>query len=192
MCVIERNGKWGHTKNDHIEATSNNFSKQYINYSHSWHRGTINKLPYSKQHYRNEHTPAGNLKWPSLPNVTQWVKTAWDYYQIIQEVLYQQWFRWHRKWCIVDWTVWQIQHWLWWRRRRYVWWHMNRYNRCSVKRVMMMNFLVLDQYGWFSASYIRVRFQGRLLVLKSGTFYMRVSATYTWVYTVFETNPTIK
>jgi len=25
-----------------------------------------------------EWTAAGNLKWPSLPIITQWVKTAWD------------------------------------------------------------------------------------------------------------------
>jgi len=33
---------------------------------------------YFKQHYRNEHTAAGNLKWPSLPVVTQWVKMTWE------------------------------------------------------------------------------------------------------------------
>jgi len=41
------------------------------------------------------------------------------HYQIVQEVLYQQWFRWHRRWCI----VWQIQHWLLGRRRWRVWWN---------------------------------------------------------------------
>ena len=42
------------------------------------------------------------------------------HYQIIQEVLYQQWFRWHGRLFIVSW---QIQHWLWQRKRRRVWWH---------------------------------------------------------------------
>jgi len=69
------------------------------------------------------------------------------HYQIVQEVLCQQWFRWYGRWCIVGWTVWQIWHWR--RRQWHVWWHTNRYNRCSVKRVMMINFLVLNQYCWF-------------------------------------------
>ena len=44
----------------------------------------------------------------------------WHYYQIVQEVLYQQWFRWHGRWCIVGWTVWQIWHWLRHIRRQHV------------------------------------------------------------------------
>ena len=35
-------------------------------------------LNYFKQHYENKHKAAGNLKWPWLPVVTQWVKTSWD------------------------------------------------------------------------------------------------------------------
>jgi len=35
-------------------------------------------INYFNQHYANEHTAAGNLKWPSLPIVTQWMKTAFD------------------------------------------------------------------------------------------------------------------
>ena len=33
-------------------------------------------INYFKQHYRNEHTAADNLKQPLLPIITQWVKTA--------------------------------------------------------------------------------------------------------------------
>ena len=35
-------------------------------------------INYFKQHYRTERIAAGNLKHPSLPIVTQWVKMAWD------------------------------------------------------------------------------------------------------------------
>ena len=44
------------------------------NYFQSQHMGTTNK-----QHYGNERTAADNLKWPLLPIITQWMKTAWDY-----------------------------------------------------------------------------------------------------------------
>jgi len=49
-----------------IETTSkeNYYSKQCVNYF--------------KQHYGNEHAAADNLKQPSLPVVTQWVKIASD------------------------------------------------------------------------------------------------------------------
>ena len=84
------------------------------------------------------------------------------HYQIIQKVLYQQWFRWHRRWCIVGWTAWRSWHWLGQRRQWDVWWHTNGYNRCSLKRVMMMNFFggVLINIADFSASYMRVWLQG--------------------------------
>ena len=82
------------------------------------------------------------------------IKSTLHYYQIIQEVLYQQWFRWHRRWYIVGWKAWQI----WLRRRRWwdVWWRMKRYNRCSMKTVMMMNLLVLNKFVDFSVSYMWV------------------------------------
>ena len=36
------------------------------------------QINYFKQHYRNERTAADNLKQPSLPIITQWVKMAKD------------------------------------------------------------------------------------------------------------------
>jgi len=61
-----------------IEATSkeNDYSKQCVNTSKA---GTWELLiNYFKQHYGNEHIAADNLKQPSLPSITQCVKTAWD------------------------------------------------------------------------------------------------------------------
>jgi len=54
-----------------IEATSkeDDYGKQFVNYFRSWHMGTTNKLL---------QTALGNLKWPSLPIVTQWLKMVWD------------------------------------------------------------------------------------------------------------------
>ena len=110
---------------------------------------------YFKQHYGNEvaivtyrHTVGENGLRLNRPR---------HYYQIVQEVLYQHWFRWHVRWYIVGWTAWQIWHWLGRRRWRRVWWHMNRYNRCSMKIVMMMNSGALNKFADFSASYTRVR-----------------------------------
>jgi len=36
-------------------------------------------INYFKQHYGNKLRAVDNRKWPSLPIITQWVKTAWDY-----------------------------------------------------------------------------------------------------------------
>ena len=68
-----------------VTSKENKYSKQYVNYFQSWHMGTTNKL---LQTALWERTAADNLKWPLLPIVTQWVKTAWHYYQIVQEVLF--------------------------------------------------------------------------------------------------------
>jgi len=93
-------------------------------------------INYFKQHYGNERTAADNLKQPvvtyhhTVGENGLGLNQPWYYYQIVQEVLYQQWFRWHGRWYIVGWTTWQI--WLRWRRQRHVWWHMNGYNRCSM------------------------------------------------------------
>ena len=83
-CVIERNGKRSHAKNDHIEATSkeNNYNKQCVNYFQSWHMGmTSNSImetnsqqqaTWSSHRYLSSHS---GWKWPgikptppSLPN----------------------------------------------------------------------------------------------------------------------------
>jgi len=46
-------------------------------------------------------------------------------------------------------------------------------------RVMMMNFLVLNNFADLSVSYTQVRLQGGLLVLKPG-------ASYTWVWLIWK------
>jgi len=122
-----------------IEATSkeNDYSKQCVNYFQSRHMGTTNKLLQTALQKRMH-----SIRQPEVAVVTYHhtvgLNRPWHYYQIIQEVLYQQWFRWHGKWYIVGWTAWQI--WLGRRRWRHVWWHMNGYNRYSMEIVMMMNF----------------------------------------------------
>ena len=119
-----------------IEATSKekDYSKHCLNYLQSWHMGTTNKLLQTALLKRTH-----SRRQPEADFVTNRHKVGENglglncprhYYQIIQEVLYQQWFRWHGRWCIVGWTVWQIWHWQ--RRCCHVWWHTNRYNRCSV------------------------------------------------------------
>ena len=127
-CVIERNGKWGHAKNDHRSHIKGKQLQQTNNVLITSKAGTWELLiNYFKQHYGNERTAAGNLKWALLPIITQWVKwpgikSTRNNYQIIQEVLYQQWFRWHGRGCIVCWTLWQIWHWLWWTDKTDVQW----------------------------------------------------------------------
>jgi len=135
-----------------IESTSkeNHYSKQCVNYFQSWHMGTPNKLLQTalwKWMYSGGQPEAAVVTYcHTVGENGLGLNRPRHPYQIVQEVLYQQWFRWQGRWCIVGWTVWQIWHWLRRRRRRHVWWHMNR---CSVKRVMMKVILVLNQYCWF-------------------------------------------
>jgi len=150
-----------------IEATSkeNDYSKQCVNFFQSWHMGTTNKLLQTALQNRTDSSRQPEATVNAIVTYRYTVgenglglNRPQHYYQIIQVVLYQQWFRWHGRWYIVGWTAWQI----WLRRRRWrdVWWHMNRYNRCSMKIVMIMNFGVFNKLADFSVSYMQVRLYG--------------------------------
>jgi len=128
-CVIEQNSKWGYVKNNHrsyIKGKTITANNVFITSKVGTWELLIN---YFKQHYGNERTAADYLKWPFyLSSHSSWkwlgLNRPCFHYQIIQEVIYQQWFRWHGKWGIVCWTLWQIRHWLQ-RRRRIVWFWIN-------------------------------------------------------------------
>ena len=91
------------------------------------------------------------------------------HYQFVQEVLYQQWFRCHGRWCIVGWTVLPIRHWLRRIRRQHVWWHMNRF---QWREWWWWIFWFWINIADFSASYMWVQLQGGLLVLKTVVSYI--------------------
>jgi len=62
-----------------IEATSqeNDYSKNTLLITSK--AGTWELLiNYLKKHYGNEGTAVDNLRQPSLPTITQWVKMVWD------------------------------------------------------------------------------------------------------------------
>ena len=107
VCVIERNVKWGHAKNDHIKGKRLQQTHSF-NYFQSSHMAQL--INYFKKHYGNEHSN----RHPEAAVITychtvgeNGLGLNWPHhhYKIIQEVIYQQWFRWHRRWSIVDWTA---------------------------------------------------------------------------------------
>jgi len=146
-----------------IEATSkeNDYSKQCFNLFQRMHIGITNKLLqnvlWKRTHSSRQPEAAVVTHHHTVGENGLGLNRPWHYYQIMQEVFYQQWFRWHGRLYIVWLTAWQIWHWLQWRRRWHLWWHMNRYNRYSLKIVMMMNLGVLDKFVDFSVSYTQVR-----------------------------------
>jgi len=147
VCVIERNGKLGHSKNDYrSHITGKRLQQHHVNYFQSSYMGTTNKLLWKalqkRTHSCRELEAAIVTYCQTVGENSEGLNQPSHHYQIIQEVLYdvyQQWFRWHRRSCIVSWTAQQIRHWLRQRKRWHVWWHSNRHNRSSMKRVMMMN-----------------------------------------------------
>jgi len=96
------------------------------------------------------------------------------HYQIIQEMLYQQWY-------IVGWTAQPIWHWLRGRKQRHVWWRTNKYNICSVTRVMMMNFGVCNEYCWFMCILYAGLTPGGLIGPKNRCIYTRVQLIYEYI-----------
>jgi len=111
------------------EATpkENQYSEHSVNYFQSWHMGTTNQLLQTTLH-KSTHS-SRQPEAPSLPFITQWAKTAWDY---INPAIITKSFKkcsisndldWHRRWCILGWTARQIWHWLLGRRRRDAWWN---------------------------------------------------------------------
>ena len=80
-----------------------------INYFLSWHIGTTNKLlqtALQKWTHSSRQPEAAVITYRHTVGekglVLNWPPP--HHYQIIQEVLYQQLFRWHGRWCIVWWT----------------------------------------------------------------------------------------
>jgi len=126
--VSSKNYHRSHIKGKRLQRTHS------VNYFQSWYIGTTNKL----------------LQTPL------WLNRPHHHYQIIHYVFYQQWFRWHGRWCIDNSMTNPI---LTLRKKATTclmkWWHTNRYNRCSMKRVMMMIFFGFESIllgstpGWF-------------------------------------------
>jgi len=112
-----------------IEVTwkENYYSKQCVNYFQSWHMATTNKLLqtalWKQTHSSRQPEEAIVTYHHTVGENGLGLNQPWHYYQIVQEVLYQQLFRWHGKWYIVGWTAWQIWHWLGRRRWWHIWWH---------------------------------------------------------------------
>ena len=59
------------------------------------------------------------------------------------------------------------------------WWHINTYNRCSMKKVMVMNFGVFSQY-----CILCVGSTPGGLISPKNRYVSYASATYMWVYMV--------
>jgi len=128
-------------------SKENDYHKHTVNYFQSWHMGTTNKLLQTALRKRTHSSRQPEVAHCYLSSHSGWEQPGIKSTPALlpNQLLYQLRFRWHRRWYIVGWTVWQIRRWLRWRRQWHVWWHMNRYNRCSVKRViMMMNFFCFD------------------------------------------------
>ena len=106
-CVIEQNGKWGHAKNDHRSHIKRKQfqGKKIVIYFQSWHMGTTNKLlqtALKKWMHSSRQPEATVVTYRHIVGENGLgLNRPHHHYQIIQKVLYQQWFRWHRRWCIV-------------------------------------------------------------------------------------------
>ena len=89
-----------------VISNENDYSKHSVNYFQSWHMGTtINYEQTALQKQKH------SCRQPEAVIVTQHHTVGDDclgfyrprhHYQIIQEVLYHQSFRWCRRWCITD------------------------------------------------------------------------------------------
>ena len=102
------------------------------------------------------------------------------HYQIIQEVLYQQWFRCHGRWCIVGWQIWLLR-----RMQQHVWWHDHDDTWIDTTDVQWRVWWWWFIYFWinitdFSASYTQVRCRG-VLVLKIVASYTRVQLIHEYI-----------